>query len=294
MKIILVVFGLACAVAALDAVGEGFASTPDQVVNPPNWHGTWTAQGRYGGVMYACPVGERVYGVYSNAGFFIGRINGRELEGTWYEGGRGDRNDWQGAFRITLSADNLEFDGYWHRVTQDGTEYRWNEQRLGAPWPSAPSHEQCLVPYDEELTGTHYTVPGYGREPVSFALCRDRWDQIYGSFGSPDGYVEGWSVDNASGFQGYKYDSNGRSGAFILRNISPTEARGFYWRGRLATQNIATAEEVVLHRTSYISNLEDCERVGPGFLERLRGPTNSAGALSVSLALVAVLFFALF
>merc|ERR1712000_691185 len=80
----------------------------------------------------------------SDAGFFIGSIEGRTVEGTWYEGGRGDRNDWQGSFHIELSADNREFDGYYYRVSQDGAEIRWREERLGAPWPSNPTNVQCL------------------------------------------------------------------------------------------------------------------------------------------------------
>jgi len=284
-----------CAVAfAIDAPGEGSVGSPDQIVNPADWHGTWSANNRYGGQMYTCPQGNRLYGVYSNAGFIIGRIEGRTVEGTWYEGGRGDRNDWQGAFRIELSADNREFDGFYHRVTQDGTELRWREERLGAPWPAQPSKNQCLVPGKEPVLGKFFNNPGPGRESATYALCQDKYDQIYGSFGAPDGFIEGWSVDSSTGFHGYRYDSNGRSGAYILRAVSDTEVRGFYWRGRLARQNIATATEENLSRTSYISHLDECERVGPGFLRRLRGPDNAAGALGLSFAVVVAVIMVLF
>lgn len=278
---------------ALDAAGEGSAGAPNQVVNPPNWHGTWTANNRYGGHMYACPKGNRLYGVYSDAGFFIGSMEGRRVEGTWYEGGRGDRNDWQGSFRIDISEDNQSFDGFYYRVTQDGYELRWHETRLGAPWPSNPTDEQCLVPGDEPLLGGFYNHPGQGNTPATYSLCKDEYDQIYGSFGSPDGFLEGWSVDSSTGFHGYRYDNNGQSGAYILRAISDSHVKGFYWRGRLARQNIATAVEENLTRTSYTASLDDCERVGPGFLRRLRGPTNSAGALTMSVAVVFVALFAL-
>jgi len=288
MKSFVILVAFCAAALALDAVGEGFAGSPSQVINPANWHGTWTANNRYGGQMYACPKGDRLYGVYSNAGFFIGRIEGRVVEGTWYEGGRGDRNDWQGSFRIELSADNQEFDGFYYRVTQDGTELRWHEERLGAPWPSNPSDYQCLVPGKEPVLGNFFNNPGQGREPAVYSLCKDEYDQIYGSFGSPDGFVEGWSVDSSTGFHGYRYDSNGRSGAYILRSVSDTLVKGFYWRGRLARQNIETSVPEELQRTSFTSKLEDCERVGPGFLRRLRGPTNGAGVLNMSLFVVAI------
>lgn len=293
MKVFVVLLAFCFAALALDAVGEGSTGSPNQVVNPPNWHGTWTANNRYGGVMYACPKGNRLYGVYSNAGFFIGRLEGRRVEGTWYEGGRGDRNDWQGSFRIDISDDNQSFDGFYYRVTQDGTELRWHESRLGAPWPSNPTDYQCLVPGDEPLLGQFYNTPGEGRTPATYSLCKDEYDQIYGSFGSPDGYLEGWSVDGSTGFHGYRYDSNGRSGAYILRAVSDTHIKGFYWRGRLARQNIETSVAEDLFRTSYTSSLNDCERVGPGFLRRLRGPTNSAGALTMSMAVIFVALFAL-
>jgi len=295
MKVAVVLLALCAAVLAIDAVGEGFSEFPDQVVNPPNWHGTWTSGNRYGGVSYICPVGNRIYGVFSNAGFFIGRLNGRTAEGTWWEGGRGDRNDWQGSFNITISADNQEFDGYFHRVSQDGTEIRWHEHRLGAPYPSNPTHTQCLVPSDEPLLGSFYRRP-VDTTAASYYLCKDEYSQIYGSFVGPDGYVEGWSVDGSTGFHGYRYDSNGESGAYILRAVSETEVRGFYWRGRLAIQNLPTSTEEILDRSTYVVALKDCESVGPGFLQRLRGPQqNSAASLSLSaFAIVAALLFVLF
>jgi len=288
---------LTIVIVAIDAVGEGFSGTPNQIVNPVNWHGSWTSLNRYGGVAYFCPVGNRVYGVYSNAGFFIGEaLNERTLQGTWYEGGRGDRNDWQGSFKITMSDDNQEFDGFYYRVSQDGTELRWHEHRLGAPYPSNPTHTECLAPSQEYLTGGFFRRPGHSTASPYY-ICKDEYDQIYGSFLGRDGYLEGWSVDQSSGFHGWRYDSNGRSGAYILRSVSSTEVRGFYWRGQLAAQNIETSTEEVLDRSSYTVALEDCERVGPGFLRRLKGPSfnNSAAALSVSFfAIVAALLIVLF
>jgi len=275
---------------------EGNSEAPDQVVNPPDWHGTWTANNRYGGVMYACPQKNRLYGVYSNAGFFIGRMEGRTVEGNWWEGGRGDRNDWQGSFEIEISADNQEFDGFFHRVSQDGAEVRWHEQRLGAPWPSNPTHTQCLVPADEPVLGSFFRRPTGSATAAGYDLCKDEFGQIYGSYNAPEGFVEGWSVDSGSGFHGYRYDSNGQSGAYILRSVSDSEVRGFYWRGRLARQNIATSTEEVLDRSSFVTSLDACQKVGPGFMRRLRGPVKgSASALSVSLLTVAIaVFFVLF
>merc|ERR1712224_617212 len=172
MKVFVVLLALCVAALALDAAGEGSAGAPNQVVNPPNWHGTWTANNRYGGHMYACPKGNRLYGVYSDAGFFIGSMEGRRVEGTWYEGGRGDRNDWQGSFRIDISENNQSFDGFYYRVTQDGYELRWHETRLGAPWPSNPTDEQCLVPGDEPLLGGFYNHPGQGNTPATYLFVK--------------------------------------------------------------------------------------------------------------------------
>jgi len=273
---------------------------PAQRINPPNWHGTWTANNRYGGVMYSCPVGNRLYGVYSNAGFFMGLIDGDTVEGNWYEGGRGDRNNWQGSFKIKISPDNQEFDGFFHRVSQDGTEIRWHETRLGAPYPSSPSHLECLVPSREPLLGSFYRRRTSTASSSPYHICHDPYGQVYGSFLGPDGYLEGWSVDSATGFHGYRYDSNGRSGAYILRSVSPTEVRGYYWRDWLVAQNIETAQEEVLDRSSYTVSLSACETVGRGFLERLRGPAeqgynqdtvNGAESLSISIVLLLVTVF---
>jgi len=272
---------------------------PDPVVNPANWHGTWSANNRYGGVMYACPKGDYLYGVYSNAGFFIGQITDRTVEGTWYEGGRGDRNDWQGSFRIELSDDNQEFDGFYYRVTEDGAERRWHEYRMGAPYPSNPSDWDCLVPsHDMPLTGQFYRDPSTGFHSGAYYICKDEWEQIYGSFYEPEGYIEGWSVDRSSGFHGYRYDSNGLSGAYILRAVSRDQVRGFYWRGRLATQNIETSTEEVLNRSAFTVALNQCEAVGNGFLERLRGPdrdnSSMLSANLVGLLAIVAAFFAFF
>jgi len=291
--VLLAIFAIAF---AIDAVGEGASEAPDQVVNPPNWHGTWTAGNRYGGVMYACPQEGRVYGVYSNAGFFIAKEDGRSLEGNWWEGGRGNRNDYQGSFKITVSADNQEFDGYYNIVSENGPERRWHEHRLPAPYPSNPTNIDCLTPYDDNtspITGAFFRRPTGSATAANYQICKDEYDQIYGSFIGPDGYVEGWSVDRGSGFHGYRYDSDGRSGAYILRAISTDEVRGFYWRGVLARQNIETATEEVLDRSSWISNLEACQAVGPGFLRRLRGPSNSAASLSMSVLVVLAALFVL-
>jgi len=297
MKVAVLLLVLCAAVFAIDAVREGFSEAPDQVVNPPNWHGTWTANNRYGGVMYACPQRNRLYGVYSNAGFFIGRFEGRVVEGNWWEGGRGDRNDWQGSFRIEIAADNQEFDGYFNRVS-NSVEERWHEHRLGAPYPSNPTQEQCLVPSDVELLGTFFRRPTGSAATASYSICRDEFDQIYGSYYAPAGYIEGWSVDKSTGFHGYRYDSNGHSGAYILRSVSENEVRGFYWRGFLARQNIETSTEEILDRSTYVATLDQCQSVGPGFLERLRGPgpnNNSGASVSVSVfVIVGALLFVLF
>lgn len=265
---------------------------------PADWAGTFSANNRYGGVMYACPRGNTLYGVYSNAGFFLGAITGRTVEGNWYEGGRGDRNDYQGSFRITLSDDNQEFDGFYYRVTEDGQERRWHEKRLGAPFPSNPTSVDCLIPGDENLLGNFFRQPHDSVGAGAYSLCKDEWSQIYGSFSEPDGYIEGWSVDRATGFHGYRYDNTGRSGAYILRALDQNTVKGFYWRGRLARENIETAVEETLNRSSFTTSLHECERVGPGFLERLRGPdgdsNSSASALAVSAVAFVVAAIALF
>jgi len=273
------------------AVATNREVEPDQVVNPPDWHGTWTANNRYGGEMYSCPVGSTLYGIYSNAGFFIGTINGRTVEGVWYEGGRGDRNFYQGSFKIVVSDDNRKFDGYFNRLT-DGVPIRWHEERLTAPFPSNPTLEQCFAPDStaDNLLGSFYRSTETGALSGSAFICRDYWEQIYGSFHSPDGYLTGWSVDDAKGFQGFRYDSTGASGAYILRALTSDRVKGFYWRGILAAQNLATAQYEAFYRSSFNAQLDQCEQVGPGFALRLHGPNyvpylvqpNSASFLSLS------------
>lgn len=274
-----------------------------QVVNPADWHGTWSSLNRYGGQTYTCVVGNTLYGVYSNAGFFVGTITGRVAEGVWYEGGRGDRNYYQGSFRITISDDNQEFDGVFNRLTT-GNEFRWHESRLGAPYPSNPTLEQCFAPDHtaENVLGSFYRSTETGALAGSTFICKDYWQQIYGSFHSPEGYLAGWSVDRATGFHGYRYDSTGQSGAYILRALTRDRVKGFYWRGNLAIQNYPTSKYEAFNRSAFTAKLDQCEQVGPGFVERLRGPdyvpydVNSSSIVSFSyltflvIALTAILF----
>merc|ERR1712023_255722 len=112
------------------------------IVSATNWAGTWTANNRYGGVMYSCVRGERWYATFSNGRIING---GETVEGNWWEGGRGNRNYLQGSFRITLSADGQRFDGLWNRLETEHSQ-RWHENRLGAPHPDTPTSEQCVAP----------------------------------------------------------------------------------------------------------------------------------------------------
>jgi len=259
------------------------------LVHGSNWSGTWTANNRYGGVMYSCVKGERWYATFSSGGFANGRIleNGRTVEGEWWEGGRGDRNYLQGSFHLTLSADGQRFDGIWNRISTEHSQ-RWHENRLGAPYPDQPTDAQCLVPVRERLTGTFFGGPEGDTSPGEYKICLDNVGQVYGSFNSPLGYLEGWTVDDTTGFHGYRYTNDGLAGAYILRSTGVDEVRGWFWLGRLARENIKTAREEVLTRTSFAAKREDCEAVGPGFLTRLRGPS-AASTLSASVTFVVAL-----
>lgn len=283
----------------LAAANHGANEAGEQVINPPDWHGTWTALNRYQGQMYACPVGNTLYGIYSNAGFFYGTINDRTVEGVWFEGGRGNRNYYQGSFKITISDDNQEFDGYFNRLTT-GEEFRWHETRLGAPYPSNPTLEQCFAPDEtvENILGSFYRSTETGALAGSTFICKDYWEQVYGSFHSPDGYIAGWSVDDATGFHGYRYDATGQSGAYILRALTRDRLKGFYWRGILATENQSTTKYEAFNRSAFTAKLDQCEQVGPGFVERLHGPdyvpyylVNSSSIVSFSFLLIALTAF---
>jgi len=247
--------------------------------SPSDWHGTFTANNRYGGVMYACPVGNNVYGVYSNAGFFEGTITGNTLTGNFWEGGRGYRNDYQGSFKISLASDNLSFDGFYTRVSEDGKERRWHESRLGSPYPSNPTHDECLVPFNAgNVIGSFFREADNKDSTGAYHICRDQYEQVYGSFDRPDGYIEGWSVRGATGFQGYRYEGNGSEGAYILRATSATEARGFYWNGPVVrNENQLLSQPEALYRSNDLASIESCEQFGPGFLQRLRNPDNANG-----------------
>jgi len=255
-----------------------------------SWSGTWTGQTRYGGQTYTCVRGSTLYGVYSNGGIFQGAIVNNKVEGVWFEGGRGDRNVLQGSFSITLAADGQSFDGIFFRVT--GESFRWREKRLAAPYPADPSNVQCLVPDGTTLDGVHFGGVPNDLTPGQYNICIDpdiRTGQVYGSFSSPTGFLEGWHFDSKTGFHGYRYTNDGLSGAYILRAVSPTQVSGFLWRGRLSINNYGTSSSETLTRISSTATLAACQQTGPGFLLRLRGPDlSSAASLSVSLVVVVV------
>lgn len=263
------------------------------VCSANTWSGTWTGNTRYGGQTYTCVRGSTLYGVYSNGGIFEGAIKDNKAEGIWFEGGRGDRRVLQGSFIITLSDDGQHFDGLYYRVT--GESFRWREVRVGAPFPSSPSNEQCLVPDGTQLDGTLTGGSPNDLTPGSYSICIDpdiRTGQVYGSFSSPTGFLEGWHFRGKTGFHGYRYTNDGLSGAYILRATSPTKVNGFFWRGRLSINNYDTSRSETLTRVSATATRSECERVGPGFLLRLRGPSvssSSASSVAVSFAAVVVM-----
>merc|ERR1712146_669623 len=102
----------------------------------------------------------------------------------------------------------------WNRLETEHSQ-RWHENRLGAPHPDTPTSEQCLAPVRERLTGTFFGGPEGDTSPGQYKICRDNLGQIYGSFHSPLGFLEGWSVDDSTGFHGYRYTNDGLSGAYI-------------------------------------------------------------------------------
>jgi len=262
-----------------------------------SWSGTWTAVTKFGGQTYTCLRGNTVYGVYSNGGIFEGVIkdsNPNKIDGIWFEGGRGNRNILQGSFTLTLSEDGQHFDGIYYRVT--GESFRWRETRVGAPFPADPTNDQCLVPDGTQVDGTLTGGSPNDLTTGSYSICIDpdiRTGQVYGSFSSPTGFLEGWHFRSKTGFHGYRYTNDGLSGAYILRATSPTKVQGFFWRGRLAIENYGTSRSESLTRVSATATRAECEKTGPGFLLRLRGPSNSsASTLVVGFTVVLAAVFA--
>jgi len=241
--------------------------------------------------MYLCPKGSTLYGVFSNAGFLVGTITNRTVQGTWYEGGTGDRTLLQGSFQLTLQADNNGFDGYWNQQG-NGDPRRWRERRLGAPYPSNPTNQQCLVPYSSaSIVGTFFGGSIADDVVSDWSICIDDYYNAYASTDNPPGYVIGWEVDS-TGFQGYYYSSDGTKGSIILVATSSDQLTGFGWLGSPITRNYPTSQQIVLTRATVLQDIDSCNGVGPGLPTRLHG--NSASLLSISPLLLAALSFLLF
>jgi len=262
-----------------------------------DFHGTWTSDNWFGGPTYFCPQGNVLYGVASNGVLLVGNIQGNNAEGNWYSGGRGYRNSYQGSFRITLDVDNLSFDGYYNKV-DNADPIRWKESRLPAPAPSQPSTDQCLVPGNRLVQGRYASqYPGFP-EGKAMICWNEATSEVYGSFISPDGYFDGWSVEGDTGFQGYIYtgNGNGHQGACILRATSDTEVRGWFWQGHLVRNNFPTSQPLLLTRIGDGVSAEGCQEFGPGFHTRFRGPPiSSASSFSASfVAIVLVVVAAVF
>jgi len=236
-----------------------------------SFSGTWSAVNRYGGEMYLCTVGRnQVYGVFSKAGFIKGYINGNKVNGTWYEGGSDRRAVHQGSFQWTLSDDGLTFDGFYNREAFPHGVHRWTEHRLAGDFPQSPTHADCMVPVDEAIVGTYQGgIDGiYSNEendPRTNNLCADRFQNVYGSFNGPRGWLEGWEFDNLTGFQGFRYTNDNHAGAYVLRATEPGVLRGFAWYGSVHRENIGTVRSVTLQRVNSFAKLSQCEAIGPGF-----------------------------
>jgi len=171
---------------------------------------------------------------------------------------------------------------------------RWREERLGAPYPSNPSNEQCLVPdTTQNIVGTFWG--GLTAHPwlSDWSVCADDYYNAYASFNTPLGYLQGWTVEG-NGLQGFIYGADGLQGSIILRAVSPQQVLGFVWVGSPNTRNYPTSGSVILNRSTVNPDADSCQAVGPGLPTRLHGTNNAAmmyvsPLLIVLLALVALL-----
>jgi len=244
--------------------------------------------------MYLCTVGDRLYGVFSDAGFVVAQVSGRQAVGNWYEGGRGDRNEHQGSFRWTLSEDGQTLDGFYNRESQEKGMHKWKEERLGAPFPSDPSDEQCMVPVRERIMGVYQGDVIGDNVPGVHYICSDRFQNVYGSSTSPNAWFEGWAFEDGTGFTGYRYTSDHKAGAYILRAIGNGKVAGFAWYGGIHRENRGTVRKIVLDQEEFKTTLSKCEEFGPGFAAIKGGepsPPQSPNSKGNSLAASGIVLF---
>jgi len=204
--------------------------------------------------LYTCVRGNRIYGVYSKAGWIEGNVVGVRATGNWYQAGDpfDDSDLLFGTFDLSVLDDNSGFRGEFWFGDREGNAQAWVESRSPPPAPLFPDDTLCLVP-DE--TSTIIGVFYGGNPQTDLFLCREfetgiNGDRVFGSFTNPDfnGSVEGFTPDNGVSMYGFYYTED-RAGGVFLRSVSGNYIRGFRWNAAPAAALLSTASEQVFTRT---------------------------------------------
>jgi len=222
----------------------------------PDWNGAWSEQsnGRLGGVMYTCVRGNRIYGVFSKAGWIEGNVVGVRATGNWYIAGDpfDDRDRLYGTFDLSVLDDNSGFRGEYYYGDREGRSHPWIESRIPAPAPLYPDDTLCLVP---DKTSSLVGIFHGGNPETDLYICRefvpghDEGDRVFGSFTNPDfsGSIEGFSPDNGVSFYGFYYTED-RAGGLFFRTVSDQYIRGFRWPAEPSRALIPACSEQVFAR----------------------------------------------
>ena len=216
------------------------------IVSAQRWtSSSWSdtvESGGYGGTLYICVDGSEVNGAYSEYGIIQGELfdSSSLLSGRFYEGGAGAFSCVTGSFSLKISNDGQTFTGtYTCADDEDGTEYPWDEQRVG----NTPTNLQCAVLGTELAAGFFNDGEGYRNY-----MCIDDndYEASYELEDGTEGYEYGVVYSDGLINSGVYQESDGSVGISLFFSLPDGSVGNFYWEidddGHIDTEEDANSD----------------------------------------------------
>eukprot|EP01095_Lingulamoeba_sp_RSL-Kostka_P011767 TRINITY_DN456_c0_g1_i1.p1 TRINITY_DN456_c0_g1~~TRINITY_DN456_c0_g1_i1.p1 ORF type:complete len:571 (+),score=234.98 TRINITY_DN456_c0_g1_i1:117-1829(+) len=209
-----------------------------------SWEGEWddNREDAAGGTLFTCVDGNKLQGTYSRIGYVVGDINGRVVNGNWYEAGFNELRT--GGFRWTLNSEDIGFSGEWWYEDTPCYKFEWDAFRL----ESSTDRTECGV-IDLETTKSmegHWETgtEGFGVDDLYICFDDDNNKEFaYGSyFINPvgyQGYFTGPTHHDGKSGQITVWDSRRSSESImIMKMVGEDELHTYQWN----VENVSDAE----------------------------------------------------
>jgi len=213
----------------------GVLAAPALADNQLSWIGVWEdvlAPDFFGGNLNTCVVNNTIHGTYSEIGYIVGTLSGRQATGTWHEAGYTDSVS--GGFLWQLDSDNSNFKGYWWYDFAPCVQFTWQAKRKNG----LSSADQCYpIATDSANTLAGYWQSGvedFGLDNMYICLNNDINATFVASYDlDPKGihaFVWGRTFEGGRAAAGTYYDNiPGEEGIGLIKMTGPNEMVTFQY-----------------------------------------------------------------